>query len=338
MTVTRRYFYLLDDEGDASSGAFSELQDAIDVATYNIRSRRLYDAVIIAQGPSGSFTPVARIEHVRVAENREASQRAAHVVLTVIEPTMVPREIAQAAMLNQMMTTDAESFGVEANVYPQLMTDVDDDTARRFQLVDMDRGSRKDGREDEREEEDAAAKRFSLLELNPVRPAQRPRKNPAICAEDADAAVDKFKEFHRLDPHKLEELDGLKIPTRVRQLGAAKYVLYRSGKVDPATLKKPKAPVNYIHEHDAGVTVYATDGAADTEVPPEFANVTALVRLGKCLGFALRDGSEVDGTAPLPDLACTPDGKCLLVIQDKKKVLAMFWGGALGVFARGIDG
>jgi hypothetical protein len=166
-----------------------------------------------------------------------------------------------------------------------------------------------------------------------------PRKNPAeIFQEDADAAVEKFKEFHRYDPRRLEELDGLAIPTRVRKLGAAKYVLYRSGKVDPATLRKPKKPVDYIHEHDAGVMAYATDGAADTNVPKAFTEVTAIVRLGKCLGFALRDGTEASGEAPLPDLACTPDGKCLLVIQDKKKVLAMMWGGALGVFARGIDG
>jgi hypothetical protein len=90
-----------------------------------------------------------------------------------------------------------------------------------------------------------------------------PRKNPAeIFQEDADAAVEKFKEFHRYDPRRLEELDGLAIPTRVRKLGAAKYVLYRSGKVDPATLRKPKKPVDYIHEHDAGVMAYATASAS----------------------------------------------------------------------------
>jgi hypothetical protein len=52
----------------------------------------------------------------------------------------------------------------------------------------------------------------------------------------------------------------------------------------------------------------------------------------------MRDGREAEGRAPLPDLCCTPDGKCLLVVQGKRKVLAMMWGGALGVFARGIDG
>lgn len=164
------------------------------------------------------------------------------------------------------------------------------------------------------------------------------RRRTEIFQEDALAAVDKYKEFHRLDPRKMEEVHELHIPSRVRKLGPAKYVLYRSGKKDPVSLRKPSRPVDYIHEHNAGVIVYATDGTSDTDVPGAFREVTALVQLGKCLGFGLRDGTEADGVDPLPDLCCTPDGKCLLVVQGKKKVLAMMWGGALGVFARGIDG
>ncbi len=164
-------------------------------------------------------------------------------------------------------------------------------------------------------------------------------RNPS--GEDKRDAVDKYEEFHRYKPHHVTELD-IKIPRRVRKLGAAKHVLYRSGKVDPSTLKKPKKPVDYIHEHDAGVVVYACDGASDaashTVVPREFTEVTALTVLGKCLGFALKDGTDAEGVHPLPDLCCTPDGKCLLVVQDRRTVLYMIWGGALGVFARGIDG
>lgn len=165
------------------------------------------------------------------------------------------------------------------------------------------------------------------------------KTNPSeIFQEDVDDAIDKYKEFHRLDPRRLEEITGLAIPSRVRKIGAAKYVLYRSGKRDPVSLRKPARPVDYIHEHDAGVMVYETTGKADTDVPEKYRSVTALVQLGKCLGFGLRDGTEASGTDPLPDLCCTPDGKCLLVVQGKRKVLAMMWGGALGVFARGIDG
>lgn len=162
------------------------------------------------------------------------------------------------------------------------------------------------------------------------------RRNPA---DEVDAAQDKYAEFHRYDPKRLTELGDLEIPHRVRALGPCAHVLYRSGKVDPATLKKPSRAVDYIHEHDAGVDAYACDGHGDTDVPEEFQHVQAIVKLGKCLGFALRDGTEAHGTTPLPDLACTPDGKCLLVIDvEDEQVLAMIWGGALGVFARGIDG
>jgi hypothetical protein len=164
-----------------------------------------------------------------------------------------------------------------------------------------------------------------------------PARNPAPYQEDVDAAVGKFEEFHRYGPKKLQEVK-LEIPARVKKLGGCKYVLYRSGKVDPATLKKPRKPVDYIHEHDAGVVAYSVTGAADTDVPKSFRETTAVVYLGKCLGFAVKDGPEAEATEPLPDLCCTPDGKCLLVVQDRKKVLAMMWGGALGVFARGIDG
>lgn len=161
------------------------------------------------------------------------------------------------------------------------------------------------------------------------------KRNPS--GDDAADAIDKYKEFHRLDPKHPVELE-IAIPSRVRELGAARHVLYRSAKVDPETLKKPRKPVDYIHEHDAGVVVYACDGELDTDVPKRVQEVTALTVLGKCLGFALKDGAEAEGVNPLPDLCCTPDGKCLLVVQDRREVLFMIWGGALGVFARGIDG
>jgi hypothetical protein len=159
----------------------------------------------------------------------------------------------------------------------------------------------------------------------------------------AQEAVAKYKEFHRFDPRQIGEFPAsFRIPDVVFRAGPAKFVCYRSGKVDPETLKKPSRPVNYIHEHDAGVTCYLTDGGGEeVRVPREFIEVPALTRLGYCLGFCFRDEDgdcEVEGTEPLPDLYTTPDGRCLLVIQSRKTVLAMMWGGALGVFARGIDG
>ena len=168
------------------------------------------------------------------------------------------------------------------------------------------------------------------------------------------AAVEKFKEFHRYDPKKLEHLPAsFQIPRSVIDIGRAKWVTYRSAKVDPATLKKPKHPVNYIHEHNAGVRVYLpsdrpeldeldVDGV-ETPVPRAYYAVEALVKLGDSLGFCVHgehgaEDAEFEGRGKLPELLCVPDGTCLLIVQDRRDVIAMIWGGALGVFGRGIDG
>jgi hypothetical protein len=158
------------------------------------------------------------------------------------------------------------------------------------------------------------------------------------------AAVDKYEEFHRLEPTKVAEFE-ITIPAQVKRLGDGVHVLYESGKKDPETLRKPKKPLSYIHEHDMGVCVYVPDGGdgeADFDVPEFIAKAQALVVLGKCLGFAYKDeyGDEhkAEGTDPLPDLCCTVDGRALLVVQSRREILALIWGGALGVEARGIVG
>lgn len=160
-------------------------------------------------------------------------------------------------------------------------------------------------------------------------------------------AIDKYIEFHRLEPRKVGTFPGsFRVPTTMYRAGAAQWVTYRSSKVDPETLRRPKSPINYIHEHDAGVVIYLphagdADGPA-VDVPNRFRDAPALTRLGYSLGFCYQaaDGEkiEAESAAPLPDLYTTPDGHCLLIIQSRRDVLAMVWGGALGVFARGIDG
>lgn len=169
----------------------------------------------------------------------------------------------------------------------------------------------------------------------------------AAYPEQAERAVAKYVEFHRYDPKLVGEFPpSFVIPKRMYRAGRALWVTYQSGKVDPESLRKPTRPVNYIHEHDAGVTTYVTkpvdSDAEGVDVPDRIRRVEALTRLGFCLGFCFEDGNgekcEAEGRRPLPDLYTTPDGKCLLVIQSRKQVLAMMWGGGLGVFARGIDG
>lgn len=163
---------------------------------------------------------------------------------------------------------------------------------------------------------------------------------------DGDA-VDKYVEFHRYEPKDIGAFpDSFHIPDRMYRAGKSLWVTYRSTKVDPETLRKPRKPVDYIHEHDAGVTTYTTKpldaDAEGVDVPMRFRSTSALVRLGQCLGYCHDDASgqpaEARASRPMPELYTTPCGKCLLVIQGRKSVIAMVWGGGLGVFARGIDG
>ena len=165
---------------------------------------------------------------------------------------------------------------------------------------------------------------------------------------DVAQAVEKYREFHRYEPKEIVVgAEAFELPARVFLGGSAIHVLYRSAKVDPETLRRPRKPVDYIHDHDAGVKCYFpnradADDGAETEVPDRFRRVPALARLGFCLGFCFEtptgESCEVESRSPFPELYTTPDGHCLVVVQSRRTILAMMWGGALGVFARGIDG
>lgn len=217
----------------------------------------------------------------------------------------------------------------------------EDDAAERFRLLDLDtKRKARPARQSDPMETDAA-KRFALLDLdddptvNPSR-RRRARRNPDEVAE----AKEKYEEFHRHKPKKIWEGPSI-IPKKVRELGKAKAVLYRSDKNDPDTGRKVPRPINYIHDHDAGVKAYSPSSSGGVEVPTFIRDAEALVVLGKCLGFDFEEGGKVreaKGIKPYPDLCATPCGKALLVIQDRREVIAIIWGGALGVEARGIVG
>lgn len=170
-------------------------------------------------------------------------------------------------------------------------------------------------------------------------------------AEQQDAA-ELYEDFHRYPPTKIGEFaSSFRIPRVVFKQGKALHVMYRSPKVDPETLQKPRKPVDYIHEHDSvGVTTYLLEGAGErTEVPSWICDSTSLTCLGKCLGFAFEDpdGKKIDGegTDPLPELYAIQvrDGwfkkkAALLVVQDKREIIAVVWGGKLAIEPRGITG
>lgn len=166
------------------------------------------------------------------------------------------------------------------------------------------------------------------------------KKNPAV----SNAAVSMFRRFQGFEPRKIGEFShGFSIPTHATLAGPAFNVMYRSDKNNPSTGKPERGPIDYIHDHDDGVNVYRCDrsaGRPDTAVPGWICDVEELVKLGDCLGFTYEDDSgdaiEASPTHPMPELYTIPSGRALLVIQSKRKVLALIWGGKLGVEARGI--
>jgi hypothetical protein len=162
-------------------------------------------------------------------------------------------------------------------------------------------------------------------------------------------ASDLYESFHRYEPRNIGKFDpSFRIPRKVYKQGRAINVLYRSPKVDPETLSKPKRPVDYIHDHDSrGVVTYLVEGDGEEVATPDWiCEAAALTSLGQCLGFAFEDpsGKEVTakGKTPLPELYTVqvgwPKRAALLVVQDKRDVIAIIWGGKLRVEPRGIVG
>lgn len=217
-------------------------------------------------------------------------------------------------------------------------------TSARARMLELDAGPRvKAGARES--DPHARAKMLELdlddLKFNPR--SRRARANPSdnLRSAAAQAAKEKFEEFHRKKPTKIFTRATSPIPAKVRELGKAMFVLYRSSKNDPDTGRPVPKPIDYIHEHDAGVHCYSPARGGTVAVPAFIRDAEALVLLGTCLGFAFKDGGktrEAESIKPFPELYATPCGKALLVIQDKTDVLAIVWGGALGVESRGIVG
>ena len=159
------------------------------------------------------------------------------------------------------------------------------------------------------------------------------------------AAIKQYIDFHQYEPKSIGSFSrSFHIPTEATFVGPASFVLYRSSKKDPVTMRKPARPIDYIHKHEKGVKLYRTDRAADgpvRRVPKWIHEARALTLLGKCLGFAYFVGDfevEAQGRRPLPELYAVPSGKALLVVEGKRKVVALIWGGSLRVEPRGIVG
>jgi hypothetical protein len=154
-----------------------------------------------------------------------------------------------------------------------------------------------------------------------------------------------FETFHQFEPTEIGEFArGFSIPREALYVGEAKTMFYSSDKLNPTT-GEDEGWINYFHEHEGGVRMYVLDEEHDGEwrkVPAWIRDAKALVRLGDCDGFEYEDfeGSSVraESTGRKPEWYTTPSGKALLVVQDKRKVLALAWGGSLHVEWRGVVG
>ena len=157
-------------------------------------------------------------------------------------------------------------------------------------------------------------------------------------------AVAKYREFHQLSPRRIGEFrDDFIIPRTAVLAGPAHHVMYRSDKLNPST-GEDEGVLDYIHDHDSGVHVYRTDADCVGEVcavPPWLQRAQSLVLLGQCLGFEYLSPDGIVTAVvepPLPELYTITSGRALLVIQNKRSIKAIMWGGKLGVEARGIVG
>jgi hypothetical protein len=150
--------------------------------------------------------------------------------------------------------------------------------------------------------------------------------------KDLDRGVEMYLKFHQLEPKNVGQLSISKIPSSVKCVGKMVNTKYASKKWEGVTNF-------YTHDHDSGVKIYFPGSGAHT--PSFITNATTLVKLGRCISleYVNHRGDEcyAEGNAGT-ELYCIPSGKALVVVQDKRKIEAIIYGGKLTVEARGICG
>jgi hypothetical protein len=163
-------------------------------------------------------------------------------------------------------------------------------------------------------------------------------------SDQLSRAENLYETFHQFEHTKVGSMPSLRIPSRVNHVGEAKVMYYASDKLNPET-SEDEGWIHYFHEHEGDVKFCVTDDAdGDIVDVPNFIRDPdiALVRIGDCEGFQYEDFDgnvvEAEGTGRLPEWYATSNGKALLVVQDKRRVIAILWGGDLDVKAEGVVG
>ena len=140
-------------------------------------------------------------------------------------------------------------------------------------------------------------------------------------------ALELYKTFYQFEPSSVVE-SSLTMPKSVSRVGRMVSIMYASNKWERKT--------NY-YKHDHESPVYLYEPGAGTKVPKFIASVDAMPTLGKCMGLVYHDGDEEQTIAFTGcDLYAIPSGKALVVVKSSRSVVALIWGGKLGVEGRGI--
>lgn len=154
-----------------------------------------------------------------------------------------------------------------------------------------------------------------------------------------------YSTFHQFEPTSVGEFSRqFEIPSVARHVGKGKTMLYTSDKLNPES-GRDEGYVSYFHTHEDGVKICVTDESVPgrwCRIPRWIREVEVLVLLGQCDGYEFENFEgelqEARAVGRRPEWYCVPSGKALLVVQDKRSVLALVWGESLRVEWRGVVG
>lgn len=163
---------------------------------------------------------------------------------------------------------------------------------------------------------------------------------PSDSPGDFRRAMSKLEEFHQRAPKKHWKNTHTSIPRTVVVVGEMLVIRYSSDKWGEDRAQK------YFHEHDGGVKCGLVEDTRRNppdgevvEVPQRIRGVQTLTFLGRFLDgeYVTPEGKHGRIAGSKASWWCSPDGHALFVVDnDTDEVLAVVWGGDLGVEARGI--
>ncbi len=154
------------------------------------------------------------------------------------------------------------------------------------------------------------------------------------------AAVEVFEDFHDFDHRRIGKFDGrMRIPSAVWVPGPCKYVTYKSDKWGKGTYEYIHTITSFPRVRIGLVEKF--DGARRVTVPARVQKVEAVTLIGRCTGFSYVDvdGEAVEcATNAKHEWFWSPSAKALILVEGKRRVVAVVWGGKLNVEPRGIVG